>query len=80
MNKEILKKSIRNIPDFPKPGIHFKDVTSAYQDSKIFSFISNEISDYYKNKGITKVIGIESRGFILGSIIANKLGDRKSVV
>ena len=73
MNKEILKKSIRNIPDFPKPGIHFKDVTSAYQNAKIFNFISNEISNYYQNKGITKVVGIESRGFILGSIIANKL-------
>ncbi len=73
MDINSLKKSIRNIPDFPKPGIHFKDVTSAYQDAKIFSFISDEISTYYMNKGITKVVGIESRGFILGSIIAYKL-------
>jgi adenine phosphoribosyltransferase len=73
MDIEIIKKSIRNIPDFPKPGIHFKDVTSAYQDANIFNIISEEIFDFYKNDGITKVIGIESRGFILGSILANKL-------
>ena len=73
MDIEFIKKSIRNIPDFPKPGIHFKDVTSAYQDANIFNIISEEIFDFYKNEGITKVIGIESRGFILGSILANKL-------
>jgi adenine phosphoribosyltransferase len=70
---EIVKNSIRNIPDFPKPGIHFKDVSTSYQDGAIFSFISSEIYEHYKNAGITKVIGIESRGFILGSILANKL-------
>jgi adenine phosphoribosyltransferase len=73
MDIELIKKSIRNIPDFPKPGIHFKDVTSAYQDANIFNIISEEIFDFYKNEGITKVIGIESRGFILGSILAYKL-------
>jgi len=70
---EIVKKSIRNIPDFPKPGIHFKDVSTSYQDGAIFSFIASEIYEHYINAGITKVIGIESRGFILGSILANKL-------
>lgn len=69
---EIVKNSIRNIPDFPKPGIHFKDVTSAYQDGAIFRFIGSEIFEHYKNAGITKVIGIESRGFILGSVLAYK--------
>ena len=70
---EIVKDSIRNIPDFPKPGIHFKDVSTSYQDGVIFSFIASEIHEHYLNAGITKVIGIESRGFILGSVIANKL-------
>lgn len=70
---EIVKNSIRNIPDFPKPGIHFKDVSTSYQDGAIFSFIASEIYEHYKIAGITKVIGIESRGFILGSILANKL-------
>jgi len=70
---EIVKKSIRNIPDFPKPGIHFKDVSSSYQDGAIFSYITNEIYEHYKDAGITKVVGIESRGFILGSVLAYKL-------
>lgn len=70
---EIVKSSIRNIPDFPKPGIHFKDVSTSYQNGAIFSFIVAEIFDHYKDEGITKVVGIESRGFILGSILANKL-------
>lgn len=70
---QIVKNSIRNIPDFPKPGIHFKDVSTSYQDGAIFSFISSEIFEHYKDAGITKVIGIESRGFILGSVLAYKL-------
>lgn len=70
---EVVKKSIRNIPDFPKPGIHFKDVSTSYQDGGIFSFIASEIFEHYRDAGITKVIGIESRGFILGSVLAYKL-------
>lgn len=70
---ETVKNSIRNIPDFPKPGIHFKDVSTSYQDGAILSFIATEIYEHYKDAEITKVIGIESRGFILGSILANKL-------
>jgi adenine phosphoribosyltransferase len=70
---ETVKKSIRNIPDFPKPGIHFKDVSTSFQDGEIFGFIASEIFEHYKVAGITKVIGIESRGFILGSVLAYKL-------
>lgn len=70
---EVVKKSIRNIPNFPKSGIHFKDVSTSYQDGEIFNFIASEIYEHYKDAGITKVIGIESRGFILGSVLANKL-------
>lgn len=70
---DIVKKSIRNIPDFPKPGIHFKDVSTSYQDGEIMNFISSAIHEHYKDLGITKVIGIESRGFILGGILADKL-------
>src|SRR5665647_246524 len=73
INLEIVKKSIRNIPDFPKPGIHFKDVSTSYQDGAVFSYIASQIHEYYIHAGITKVIGIESRGFILGSVLANKL-------
>ena len=73
LDLEVVKKSIRNIPDFPKPGIHFKDVSTAYQDGAIFNFIASEIYENYKDAGITKVVGIESRGFILGSVLAYKL-------
>jgi len=68
-----LKDSVRDIPDFPKPGILFKDLTTLFIDPELFRFMANEIVNQYKNKGITKVAGIESRGFILGSILAKEL-------
>ena len=70
---EDVRKSIRNVPDFPKEGIQFKDVSTAFKDKKIFKFIVNEIKNQYDGCGITKVIGIESRGFILGSALAGDL-------
>jgi adenine phosphoribosyltransferase len=70
---EEVKRSIRNIPDFPKEGIQFKDVSTAFKDKRVFKFILAEIKDHYKDFGITKVIGIESRGFILGSALAAEL-------
>ena len=70
---EEVKKSIRNVPDFPKQGIQFKDVSTAFKDKKILKFIIEELRNYYKMHGITKVIGIESRGFILGSSLASEL-------
>jgi len=70
---DIVKASIRNIPDFPKPGIHFKDISTSYQDGAVFGYIASQIHEHYIHAGITKVIGIESRGFILGSVLANKL-------
>ena len=70
---EFVKKSIRNVPDFPKQGINFKDVSTSFQDAKVFNFILGELHDHYKMSGITKVVGIESRGFILGGALANRL-------
>lgn len=74
VNLEKVIASIRNVPDFPKPGIMFKDITTAMKDAEVLKFISDELYEYYKNKGITKVVGVESRGFVLGSILAYKLG------
>lgn len=74
MNIEKVIASIRNVPDFPKPGIMFKDITTAMKDAEVLHFIVDELYDYYKDKGITKVVGVESRGFVLGSILAYKLG------
>lgn len=71
---EVVRKSIRNIPDFPRPGIQFKDVSTSFCDPDIFKYIIDQVHDHYKGNLITKVVGIESRGFILGGAIANKLG------
>ena len=71
---EDLSKAIRDVPDFPKKGILFKDLTTAFKEPDILKFIADSIYETYKDKGITKVVGIESRGFIAGSIIANMLG------
>lgn len=73
MNLETVAASIRNVPDFPKPGILFKDITTAMKDAEVLRFIADNLYDYYKDKGITKVVGVESRGFVLGSILAYKL-------
>ena len=70
---DLVKNSIRNIPDFPKKGINFKDVSTSFKEPKILKFIVGEIHDHYKTSGITKVVGIESRGFILGGALANEL-------
>ena len=69
----LIKKSIRDVPDFPKKGILFKDLTTAFKDPGILRLMTDEIVDYYKDKGITKVAGIESRGFVAGSILAHQL-------
>lgn len=74
MNLEQVTASIRNVPDFPKRGILFKDITTAMKDAKVLKFIADELYENYKDNGITKVVGVESRGFVLGSILAYKLG------
>lgn len=74
MNKEALVKTIRTIPDYPKPGILFYDVTTLFKDPEAFRTASDILYDMYKDKGITKVVGIESRGFVLGGILAQRLG------
>ena len=74
VSDEDIMNSIRDIPDFPKKGILFKDLTTAFKDPDILNTISEKIYKYYKTAGITKVVGIESRGFIAGGAIAEKLG------
>lgn len=71
---EILKKNVRNIPDFPIPGIQFKDVTTLFNTKESLSILTDVLLEEYKDKGITKVVGIESRGFIMGPIMALELG------
>lgn len=68
-----LKNLIRDVPNFPKEGIVFKDITTLLKNSKGLSSAAEELYNFAKNKGITKVAGIESRGFILGGMVAEKL-------
>lgn len=71
---DILKASIRQIPDYPKAGILFYDLTTLLKQPAHLTFLLNSISSIYLNQGITKVVGIESRGFILGGALAARLG------
>ncbi len=73
MKQEELKNCVRNIPDFPIAGIQFKDITTLFQDPKSLQKLSDILYEKYKNKGITKVVGIESRGFFMGPALALRL-------
>ncbi len=68
-----LKKEIREIPDYPKEGINFKDVTTLFKNKEAMKYVTDTISDNFKGKGITKVVGLEARGFIFGGAVANEL-------
>ncbi len=74
MNIEDVKKHIRDVYDFPVEGIVFKDLTTAFKNAECMKFFEDEMYRLYKDKGITKVIGIESRGFIMAPILGNRLG------
>jgi adenine phosphoribosyltransferase len=74
MTSEEVKLKIRDVNDFPIPGVIFKDLTTAFKDAECMKFFEDEMYNFYKDKGITKIIGIESRGFIMAPILANKLG------
>ena len=74
MTIEGVKKHIRDVHDFPVQGIVFKDLTTAFKDAECMRFFEEEMYRHYKDKGITKVIGIESRGFIMAPILGNRLG------
>ena len=71
---EYLKRHIRDVIDFPQKGIVFKDITTLFKDPRALHIVGWDLSQLYRNKGVTKVVGIESRGFIGGSILAYTLG------
>ena len=71
---EYIKSKIRDVVDFPTKGILFKDLTTAFKDPRALHIIGWDLSQLYRDKGVTKVVGIESRGFIGGSILAFELG------
>ncbi len=71
---EELKKIIRDVPDFPKKGIVFKDITTLLSDGRSFHRMVDLIAHRYVGQKIDKVVGVEARGFVLGSALAYKLG------
>src|SRR5437667_10219862 len=76
MNNDIalIRRAIRDIPNFPKPGIVFKDITPLLSDGHLFGRTMDMLADRYRSQKIDAVLGIESRGFIIGSTLAYKLG------
>ena len=74
MNSETLLKNLRCIPDFPVKCINFRDVTTLFKNNECLNIMLEELYEIYKDKGITKIVGIESRGFVMASALALKLG------
>ncbi len=72
-DKNYLMGKIRDIPDFPKPGIVFKDITTLLRDPKAFGFLMDHLEDRYKEMEIDFIAGIDSRGFIFGAALADRL-------
>jgi len=73
-NSALLEKSIRSIPDFPKPGILFRDITTLIQNKAAFKKSVDLLAKKYKGRGFDKVVGVEARGFIFASAVAHKIG------
>lgn len=74
MNYQILLNNLRCIPDWPIKGVNFRDVTTLFKSAECIRIITDELYDLYKDKGITKIVGIESRGFVMSSAAAIRLG------
>ncbi|HIP76265.1 MAG TPA: adenine phosphoribosyltransferase, partial [Psychromonas hadalis] len=71
---QLIKNSIKSIPDYPIPGILFRDITSLIENSRAFSATINLLVEHYKDHKIDKVVGTEARGFIFGAPLAAALG------
>ena len=74
MNNKVLIDNLRSVQDFPRKGINFRDVTTLYKSAECMKIMVDEMYDLYKDKGITKIVGVESRGFVMAGALATKLG------
>ena len=72
---EYVRQKIRDVYDFPKPGIIFRDLTTMFKDARAMHIVGWDLAQLYRDKGVTKVVGIESRGFIGGAIMAYEIGE-----
>ncbi len=73
MTLDNVRAAIRDIPDFPEPGIIFKDITPVLQDPVLMRVVTDNFVDRYRKRGITKILGIESRGFMFGTPVAREI-------
>lgn len=73
MNNKLLLDNLRCIPDWPQKGVNFRDVTTLFKNPECLKVICDEMYELYKDKGITKIVGIESRGFVMSSALALRL-------
>lgn len=69
-----IKQNIRDVPDFPKPGILFKDITPVVANAPLFRDVITAFAERYQARGLTAIAGIESRGFVFGAALAHKMG------
>ena len=74
MNNKVLLDNLRCVPDFPRKGINFRDVTTLYKNAECMKIMLDELEALYRDKGITKIVGVESRGFVMASALAGRLG------
>ncbi len=74
MARETLLRLLRDVPDFPKPGIVFKDITPVLEDAEALATLVDTMRAHWQGAGVTRVVGIESRGFIFGAALAYAMG------
>ena len=72
--RKSVEEKIRNVPDFPKEGIQFKDITPIFKDASLFEKLMSYYTSVLKSQGINKIVCVDARGFIFGSVLANKMG------
>ena len=74
IERKIIEEAIRDVKDFPKPGVVFKDITTILNDKKAFSTLMNHLYQRYKEYDLDFIVGIDARGFIFGAALAQMLG------
>lgn len=74
MNLAELKSHVRTVPDWPKKGVRFRDVTPLFQTPECFRFIVDSFSQHYESLGVDGIAGVDARGFVFGGAVANQLG------
>ncbi len=80
MDVKNLKEKVREIPDWPQKGVNFKDITPLLEDADYFKFAIDGLAEFFRNKGVEKIVGIDARGFLLASAVAYKLGAGIAIV